>query len=519
MGTSGTCILDIPFDDITKTPFSLGDAKTCRYRLLDCRSFAERKSLRIFEYQNFPTQKYGAISYVWKGLKAEEGAPLFTIDRTDGSGTMSVEVLRIACVAMLQKGKDSDSDNSCDFLWVDGLCIIQGRDENSKIEKDEKDKKALEDKKWQMERMYQIYKTCTKCVVLPGGIQRLAELAENTPWAHRAWTLQEAIAPSSAECLFSWKDGDCVLRSYFETVITEVEKGVAATADMKAMLERSMNPRCHVSVLDDSKEWRDLRDGGEVKLLGERSQVQALIGALDLKGEEGMENAIWRSSFMRTAKYEVDNVFSIMGLMGVTLNTSEYGHDDRIQATIALMREILLKGRPAEWLGISTKMRSNPALSTIPVFPTYLNGKAVVTTPEGVKEASSVMDGWWMIADTPEGYLDDEAYLEFDVVAASIEKGQSGAGFESVDGSKWKVLSTHQGPTYAVWIGTKTAYSNGSQPMMIDPNNMVLMLIQETSTGKFGSIGYAFVSKETIEGDAWSRETFKVGGRPLTTER
>ncbi|KAK7416651.1 hypothetical protein QQZ08_011917 [Neonectria magnoliae] len=495
MSTSGKCVLEVPFATVTSAPISIANVAKYKFRLLDCRKFAERKSLRILEFDNLPENKYGTISYVWRGLQPKDNdLPIITIDGTKGNGKASVDVLRIACVALLRLG--------CEFVWLDGLCIIQGDED---------------DKGWQMQHMYDIYKKCKTCLIIPGGLLRLGELTEETTWIHRAWTLQEAIAPPTADCLFSWKDGDCTLQTNMSTAVSEIEKGVAAIADMKSLLETSLKPDYRVSKYDeDSGITTELPDGDQIKILGQDTQLEALIGALDLREQEGMENAIWRSCFMRTAKYPVDNVFSIMGVMGVTLDTGAFKNGQRIEATIALMRALLEKGHRAEWLGIATRIENNPDLSTIPVFPEpNPAGKAIITTKEGDKEVASMMDGWWMIADTPKGILDAAGYLKFRGRAAPIQKRQAGSshsGFASVDGCQWEVLPADRGSLYAVVIGTKTPYQNGVSGSYVDPDDVVLMLVEERVPGKFCATEYAFVSKDKTEGEVWTPKSLMVGG-------
>ncbi|KAH6890291.1 hypothetical protein B0T10DRAFT_485478 [Thelonectria olida] len=491
IAASGKCILEVPFSSLTAPPISISSAQPCRFRLVDCRSFKEGRSLRILEFNELPASQYATISYVWRGLQPTADVAQMIIDGTDKKGRISVDVLRIACGALLELG--------CELLWVDGLCIIQGNET---------------DKGWQMQRMYDIYKSCAKCLVVPGGLLRLAELPEETSWIHRAWTLQEAIAPPSAECLFSWTAGECILQSNMSTAVHEVEKGVAAIANMKSLLETSMSSRCAVIKEGDEE---DSETEVEVKILGNGSQLQALLGALDLRGVAGFENAVWRSSFTRTAKYAVDNVYAIMGVLGVTLNTLKFGQNDRVPATIELMQALLDKGHQAEWLAIATKMENNPSISTIPVFPEPSPaGKAVVKTEQGEVDVSSLMDGWWMIADTPKGVLDSAGYLEFNAPAASIKKASPGASNPDTrlgDDADWEVLPTHEGPFYAVFVGTKQPYLNGVAPWISDPNDCVLMLLEEHLPGKFHSIGYVFASKAALESQAWSAASFMVGPR------
>src|SRR5277367_1567730 len=60
------------------------------------------------------------------------------------------------------------------YLWLDRLCIMQT---------------SKQDKRWQIVHTFNLYRHCTQCLVLPGGIQRLVPLDEETSWVHRAWTL------------------------------------------------------------------------------------------------------------------------------------------------------------------------------------------------------------------------------------------------------------------------------------------------------------------------------------------
>ncbi|PBK82123.1 hypothetical protein ARMGADRAFT_1141709 [Armillaria gallica] len=70
--------------------------------------------------------------------------------------------------------------SSCVYLLLDRLCILQTR---------------KTDKNWQIQRMYHIFGfaptfSLYSNIVLPGGLVRLAGLAEPTLLADRAWTLQ-----------------------------------------------------------------------------------------------------------------------------------------------------------------------------------------------------------------------------------------------------------------------------------------------------------------------------------------
>ncbi len=497
-------ILEIPFDQICAGPISLARVPRCQFRFLCCRSFVDREFLRVFEFPEIPVGRYSAISYVWRGLELAPGTTAtnntITIDGAEAADPISVEVLRTACVASLHL--------ECEFLWMDGLCVMQSDGE---------------DKAWQIQKMYDIYKSCKECLIIPGGLSRLSSLYEETFWIHRAWTLQEAVAPPSSQCLFSWGGGNCVLQTNFPVTITEIESGKAAIAEFKGLLQMSLKGSYHlIRYDDDRKQQSDNKCMNHITIFrsekSQGSQVGALIGALDLRGKEGMANAIWRSSFMRSAKFPVDMIFSIMGLMGVTLETSKFKSDDRLGATIALMGAMLKQGRRAEWLGIATHMDMNPELSTIPVFPKpSASGKAIVTTKDGDKEIFSLVDDWWMIEDAPRGTLDEQGYHELEALAAPISLAEDDGPntFKSVPERKWKVIPAQKGSFYAIFIGKKAFYLNGTMGMAIDLHDSILMLVQEHAPGKFHALEYAFVSKEILEAQGWAKRDFKVGGRSL----
>jgi hypothetical protein len=96
---------------------------------------------------------------------------------------------------------------------------------------------VVEDKMWQIERMFDIYKKCGGCLVLPGGLQRLMRLDEETAWIERAWTQQEAMVPGKVMCLFRWTHGDTEISGVAQGVISVVEKGFSGMMKLEKMLE------------------------------------------------------------------------------------------------------------------------------------------------------------------------------------------------------------------------------------------------------------------------------------------
>lgn len=77
---------------------------------------------------------------------------------------------------------------------------------------------------------------------------------------------------------------------------------------------------------------------------------------------------IWRCALMRTSSRHVDMVFSIMQLIGVTLNPSTFDPNDRLEVMIALASEILDEGGSVDWLGLPAKIPPCLQLSTFPQF-------------------------------------------------------------------------------------------------------------------------------------------------------
>lgn len=490
-------ILSIPFPLPTTTPISLTTPSTGHFRLIDVPSFAEGTSLRVFEYHSpdsssytTPLPPYAAISYVWRGLPAPSSSPLITIAGTNSSSRISIPVLRTVCQALQALG--------CDLVWLDALCIHQADDD---------------DKAWQMQRMHAVYASCELCLVVPGGLQRLAGLEEETTWIHRAWTLQEALAPGEVKVLFGWTRGDAWLQTTRSTEVRQVVESVAAVADMKDLLETAMKSDC--TVIQPNHPDTPL----SVNIAGPPSAVRILLGALDLVDQPGFSRAVWRCSFARTAKYAPDNVFAIMGVLGVTLDTAKFpGHDnaERVRATKALMRALLDKeGGRAEWLGMAPGMENCKELTTVPVFPEVGgDGRAVVRRDGGEVEAAGLADEWWTVVDGPGGVVDDDGYLELRARAASVKRAHGSELTRLAAACPWKIVPRGEETSlFAVSIGTKQPYMNGSAPMIVEENDGVLMVLEEHSPGRWHIVEYAFVPRSVPDGEAWAEESFKVGGR------
>ncbi len=151
-------------------------ASPCKYRLIDCVQYVRHNTLVIHEFDVLPKESYSAASYIWRGKPFDPSFPeqrgFFSVLGAENGDPISIDVLYHVCMASLQK--------KAKLLWLDRLCIIQ---------------QSRDDKAWQIQRMYGIYKACDPCLVLPGGLQRLVCVDEETEWIQRGWTLQEVMAP------------------------------------------------------------------------------------------------------------------------------------------------------------------------------------------------------------------------------------------------------------------------------------------------------------------------------------
>jgi hypothetical protein len=159
-----------------------------RYRFIDCDRFIQDKMLCIDEFTDFPSVQYAAMSYVWKGNPLEPSEAKnhhsFSVAGALDGDPISIHVLSQVSLAAVKHGAR--------YIWLDRLCIMQTN---------------REDKNWQIRQMSEMYKRCNPCIVLPGGVQKLVRIDEETMWIHRGWTLQELLMPERALVLLAWKLG------------------------------------------------------------------------------------------------------------------------------------------------------------------------------------------------------------------------------------------------------------------------------------------------------------------------
>ena len=188
---SSTTILDIALSTLPGTTISIAESGTAEhFRLINCDAFLDFAALRVVQYDHFTPKRlhYAAVSYPWRDLQLPEDTPpplgCFSVEGAESADAITIGVLRTACIAARQFGVS--------LLWVDRLCIMQT---------------SKPDKRWQIQRMFTVYVHANPCLVLPGGLVRLAHLDEPTTWVDRAWTLQEAAANvvrDAVKCVFAF---------------------------------------------------------------------------------------------------------------------------------------------------------------------------------------------------------------------------------------------------------------------------------------------------------------------------
>ena len=522
----------------------LVDLSTCgtagEIRFIDCTQVYKHNILRIYETGTLTPpsdQPYAAVSYVWCS-DPERNPP--SIPRPafnaacarDGSARgedIATAVLSHACAAALAQG--------CSLLWLDRLCIMQ-RDE--------------EDKAWQIQQMHAVYARATLALILPAGINRLARIDERTPWIHRAWTLQELLAPSRSLVLLRWTHGGGTISGATPARVTEVVSRRAAVIDATDLLELGVGDggKCSFSPTNGRAGERvDVR----VRVFGgpNTPQAWATWGALRLKGSASAESAVWRAALMRTSSRPVDMVLSIMGLFDVSLSPRDFGKDDRIAATLALTKKILERGGRASWIGASFHLPPSKYISSFPMFPNSLvSGSATVVFGGEERDVSDVIDGkymsqWWL-RDAPHGTIDNDGYLVIHsqavvatltekprgnakpgVANTSIELRSDGKTFcvKDLEGRKWlvdesKALSTKT-KSMLVFVGMEGRMTSLTTYRFSSDTPVRAIAVQRHGEGKWHRVASFFLG-EVFQRRLRSWETFQIaigGPRDLTDEQ
>ncbi|BCR94562.1 uncharacterized protein AKAW2_11608S [Aspergillus luchuensis] len=450
------CEFRKPLSELNGATLDLSKLVAKRFRFLVIDSLLNDQVLEITSFSALPTDGncFATISYPWQGLTPLVPPSLgqFSIKGAESGGSISVNVLRTCCRAARQY---RHRIGPCDLLWIDRLCIKQ------------QDK---EDKNWQIRHMFDIYRSCAVCLVLPGGLGRLIDPTERSTWAQRAWTLQEAIAPPIVLVVFEWKFSDYYVSYNGEPVgtIEPFHSGALSLLGLvvavrkgfwvKLKLRRPGDPGYDVVQEElsrlrgidcisfsegslskpGSSQFEEFSDHEEDRI-EIRFRMQTITGnqayLLWLTSETSKPNdfgevnsdklqvALWKATWIRSSSRPVDMVFSIMGLFGVSLDPSKFHRDDRVGATLALASAALQKGSTAAWLGAYFELDPCPFMSSFPSFPnTSESGGCTIKTAAGLINVEDLVNVMNIILPTRSATLDSQGYLHL--------KSQASPSFE-----------------------------------------------------------------------------------------
>lgn len=483
-----------------------------------------------------PLPLFAAISYPWRDLQLPAGSstPSFSVAGALHADPISMSVIRTACFAARVY--------NCSYLWLDRLCILQ---------------ESKEDKDWQIQRMFHVYRRCATCLVFPGGLVRLARLDDATSWIDRAWTLQEAVAPQdgTVKVVFAlthptyreFIQERCDTEKYNErchAVFTSDLRFDTKAAPHGTFVERVLEPdRSAVSDLNmlrgEIHSWLEaLREHGP-----DFPDLQARLPIRILRGVESLtlSNAVafrtglplWTAAYTRSSSRPVDMVFSIMGLFGVHLDVSRFGKTDRLYATIALIQEMMRRPRAtATWLYIAPTMTPSKELSTLPEMPeTSESGCAYIHTPKGRVPATDAIavetffeSSSWDTRGAPRGEMTDSGYFVFWSRAAPmpVDTASTGRGI----GTAWAGVqnSYDDREVWAVVVGRKKNFNrnpdtwehqswSGEGPRPVGLFELTLMLIEKHGHELYHRVGMEReIDERKTAGWNWTYRRFQVGG-------
>ncbi|KAK0490338.1 hypothetical protein IW261DRAFT_1555480 [Armillaria novae-zelandiae] len=459
-------ILSVPLADLAETTINLDSVATsCHFRLVDCAAFIDSNELKIIECPNISFDistaihtsppSFAAISYPWRDLQLPPGTrtPSFSVNGATHADPISIDVLRTTCIAARKL-------SSCTYLWLDRLCILQT---------------SKRDKNWQIQRMYRIYSACDICLVLPGGLVRLARLAEPTSWADRAWTLQEAVAPGKGKvkCLFKYThasfqdflDDECPdgakygfnFRGLSEVVDVVVEVGHSAACDLSSLC---LNLWSGIGKIIDA---------AATELL-----------SFPLETERGRRSpfSLWTSMYTHTSSRPVDMVFSLMDSIGpgINLDVSQFGPNDRVKATIKLIQELMrFQDGVAYWLYIAPWIMPSREISMLPEMPeTSVSGRAYIQMGKGkvlaldAVSTDSEWNMWGMPSPAPAGKMTDSGYFVF-FAKAVLVRVQAQEHLASERENMMMAYDNHE--TWAIVVGRIRNWNRDPNTWKIKPRS------------------------------------------------
>lgn len=280
----------------------------------------------IYETKEIPQFLYATVSYPWVGISYTKAIPIsctLRVPRPEGGGPdgdpISIGVLMLACTLALK--------NEARFLWLDRICINQ---------------LDAYDKHWQIYQMCNVYRESRICIIIPGGLLHLADLAEETPWIMRMWTLQEAIVPLKSVVLYESGHSDL-------TQLPKESEKMDLTGIDIPYLAMACCTRVYYAplpeVLARSRYYRNsLFEQTRAKLLTDAALFQSWMRfeILGFQFEYRRNYAIWKSALTRSAGRPKDLLLSIMGIFDISLEEGQGRSEEHIGK--AFIRELRMCG-------------------------------------------------------------------------------------------------------------------------------------------------------------------------------
>ncbi|KDQ10577.1 hypothetical protein BOTBODRAFT_178061 [Botryobasidium botryosum FD-172 SS1] len=519
-------ILEIPLSGLTGTTINPDEGATpCRFRFLDCAAFIDSSVLCVIEYpeESLREISFAAVSYPWRDLQMPEGITppegSFGVRGAEHADEISIDVLRTACLAARRFGRS--------LLWIDRLCILQTR---------------KDDKNWQIQRMFRIYSRCDPCLVLPGGLVRLAALSDPTTWIDRAWTLQEALAPgqNKLKCLFSFTH-----TSYLEFLEQQCESGfgqpflefLCHSASRRNPIQTIIEPGR--SAACDLIELFVLMWGG---VAGFKYHEPALsrhhdrfpVRIIYTPAARLLQRALqfggrytWIAAFARSSSRPVDMVFSMMDLLGVNLEVSQFHPEERTKAMIHLLQASMNRGERATWLYISPEMPASVELSTLPSLPeTSESGRAFIRTPDRLVPAFEAVEEpeLWQSEGAPRGTMSSSGYFRFCARAVLVVGPRKLNTRASSHSGTATTRAYDNREVWAIVIGRREELNRDPETGRIRPTprsaappigvtELTFMFVENHGFGLFHRIGMEREINEakTVDWD-WKWREFDVGG-------
>ena len=277
--------------------------------------------IEIHEFQSLSLPDnldYCAVSYPWAGVKNENDLRGYI----KVAGAEEADPIGISMLYDLSWAAWSVSRS--EYIWLDRLCLMQTN---------------KEDKQWQIERMFDIYHKCKVCIVIPGGLQRLATLEEETQWVDRAWTLQEVTAPQVTKVSVLYNPN-----SPANSILQPFRSDGKFWSDTNLVHYDYRGGRALMYMCEAI--WRFTpnqpnQPNHPYRFLGFKSSqysaVAHFLEGVNIKQHEW----IWKAAMMRTSSRPCDRIYSIMRLFGVKLNQDNWEKDDMAGPAIALVQASL----------------------------------------------------------------------------------------------------------------------------------------------------------------------------------